>query len=95
MVGPFAGSALLALEEYLSIKLPMSVAVTNLFYTVPSFCAGVAMYFIHAKYGLSRTYRSWMSCRTAVGCAYWIFADLVPPWRPIPLFTSVRRRRSR
>jgi peptidoglycan/LPS O-acetylase OafA/YrhL len=55
MVGLFAGSALLALQEYLSVKLPVSVAVTNLFYTVPSFFAGVAMYFIHAKYGLSRT----------------------------------------
>jgi peptidoglycan/LPS O-acetylase OafA/YrhL len=41
-------------------KLPVSDQTINLMYTIPSFCAGVAMYFIHAKFGLSR--------RIALGC---------------------------
>jgi peptidoglycan/LPS O-acetylase OafA/YrhL len=53
LFGLFAGSALLALS--LVTNLSASDATMNLIYTVPSFCAGVVMYFIHAKYGLSRT----------------------------------------
>jgi peptidoglycan/LPS O-acetylase OafA/YrhL len=53
LFGLFAGTALLALS--LAINLPVSDVSMNLIYTVPSFCAGVAMYFIHTKYGLSRT----------------------------------------
>ncbi len=58
LLGLFAGSVLLDLS--LAVTLPLSEVTINLFYTVPSFCAGVAMYFIHAKYCLSR--------RIALGC---------------------------
>jgi peptidoglycan/LPS O-acetylase OafA/YrhL len=58
LLGLFAGSVLLALS--LVVTLPISDTTVNLFYTVPSFCAGVAMYFIHAKFGLSG--------RIALGC---------------------------
>ena len=58
LFGLFAGAALLALS--LVINLPVSEVWMDLIYTIPSFCAGVAMYFIHAKYGLSR--------KIALGC---------------------------
>lgn len=58
LFGLFAGSALLALS--LLINFPFSEVWMNLIYTFPSFCAGVAMYFVHAKYGLSG--------KIAVGC---------------------------
>lgn len=52
LIGLLAGSGLLALS--LVFDLHLSDVTINLSYTVPSFCAGVAMYFVHAKYGLSR-----------------------------------------
>ena len=38
----------------LVLHLPVGEGTLNLFYTVPSFCAGVAMYLIHEKFGMSR-----------------------------------------
>jgi peptidoglycan/LPS O-acetylase OafA/YrhL len=50
--GLILGSSLLALS--LDGKFFISHAVLNLLYTLPSFCAGVAMYFIHFRFGISR-----------------------------------------
>lgn len=36
------------------IELPIGDATINLLYCLPSFCLGVAMYFVHAKFGMSR-----------------------------------------
>jgi peptidoglycan/LPS O-acetylase OafA/YrhL len=58
LLGLFAGSVVLALS--LAVTLPLSEVTLGLFYVGPSFCAGVSMYFIHAKFGLSR--------RIALGC---------------------------
>ena len=51
--GLFAGSVLLAVS--LAVKLPFSDLTINLLYTFPSFCAGVAVYFIHTRFWLSRS----------------------------------------
>lgn len=58
LFGLFMGTALLALS--LVVNLPVSNLTINLIYTLPSFCAGVGMYFINAKFGLSG--------RIALGC---------------------------
>jgi peptidoglycan/LPS O-acetylase OafA/YrhL len=38
----------------LKIELPFGEMVMNMLYCLPSFCTGVAMYFVHAKFGMSR-----------------------------------------
>jgi peptidoglycan/LPS O-acetylase OafA/YrhL len=52
LFGLFAGAALFGMT--LSEKFSLDHSSLNLLYTLPSFCAGVAMYFIHARFGLSR-----------------------------------------
>ena len=51
LFGLFAGSVLLA--WFWVVHLPFTNTTVNLF-TVPSFCAGVAMFLIHARFGMSR-----------------------------------------
>jgi peptidoglycan/LPS O-acetylase OafA/YrhL len=46
------GAALFGLS--LTIELPIGNIVINLLYCLPSFCMGVAMYFVHARFGMSR-----------------------------------------
>jgi peptidoglycan/LPS O-acetylase OafA/YrhL len=53
LFGLFTGSGLLGLS--LVLKLPFSEATSNLIYTLPSFCAGIAIYLINTKFTLSRT----------------------------------------
>jgi peptidoglycan/LPS O-acetylase OafA/YrhL len=50
--GLLAGTALFTFN--LSGWLPLSSVCENLLYTVPSFCAGVAMYLVHERFKLSR-----------------------------------------
>ena len=57
LLGLFGGALL---EWSRVVSLPVSEVAINLFYTVPSFCAGVAMYFIHTKLRFSRV--------VALGC---------------------------
>ena len=52
LVGFFAGSVLIALSWV--VQLPVSQATANFLVVVPSFCAGVAMFLIHARFGMSR-----------------------------------------
>ena len=52
MFGLLAGTGLFAI--LLSGWLPLSGVSENLLYTVPSFCAGVAMYLLHGRFKLSR-----------------------------------------
>ena len=53
------------LEISLSRQFLGNQVALNLLYTLPSFCAGVAMYFIHARLGLSRNIA--LSCLVGLG----------------------------
>jgi peptidoglycan/LPS O-acetylase OafA/YrhL len=63
LLGLIIGSAML--EISLSRQFLGNQVALNLLYTLPSFCAGVAMYFIHARFGLSRNIA--LSCLVGLG----------------------------
>jgi peptidoglycan/LPS O-acetylase OafA/YrhL len=53
LIGLIAGSVLL--QAYLLFpQLVSDTAIINLLYTVPSFAAGVVMYFVHSHFGISK-----------------------------------------
>ena len=53
LIGLIAGSALL--QAYLLFpQLFSHTAIINLLYTVPSFAAGVVIYFVHSRFGISK-----------------------------------------
>jgi peptidoglycan/LPS O-acetylase OafA/YrhL len=54
LIGLIAGSTLL--EGSLLFPQAFSDTATNLVYTVPSFAAGVVMYFVHLRYGISKAF---------------------------------------
>jgi peptidoglycan/LPS O-acetylase OafA/YrhL len=71
--GLLAGTVLFALN--LSGWLPVSSVSGNLLYTVPSFCAGVAMYLVHERFKLSRN--------IAVGFAVTVLLAAPTGWLPV------------